>query len=127
MLSKREFHATLPVQDLNRAKHFYAEKLGLQPESETTRGLIYRVKDSWFLLFPSSGSPTGQFTQGGWTTDDIEVDVAELKSRGVIFEEYDYPNLKTVNGIAQIGADKAAWFKDSEGNLLGLIQMEQET
>jgi catechol 2,3-dioxygenase-like lactoylglutathione lyase family enzyme len=124
MLSQREFHATLPVQDLNRARQFYAEKLGMQPESEMPGGLVYRCKDSWFLLFPSSGASSGHFTQGGWTTDNIEADMAELKSRGVVFEEYDYPNLKTVNGVAQIGTDKAAWFKDSEGNLLGLIQME---
>lgn len=123
MLSQREFHATLPVQDLNRARKFYAEKLGLQPESENPGGLTYRFKDSWFLLFPSGGSSTGQFTQGGWTTDDIAADVAELKARGLVFEEYDYPNLKTVNGIAEVGPGRAAWFKDSEGNLLGLIQL----
>jgi catechol 2,3-dioxygenase-like lactoylglutathione lyase family enzyme len=123
MLSQREFHATIPVQDLDRARQFYSEKLGLQPDSETSGGLVYRCKDSWFLLFPSRGASTAQFTQGGWTTEDIESEVAELKARGVVFDEYDFPNLKTVNGIAAIGADRAAWFKDSEGNLLGLIQM----
>jgi catechol 2,3-dioxygenase-like lactoylglutathione lyase family enzyme len=123
MLSQREFHATIPVQDLSRARQFYAEKLGLQPESEMTGGLVYRCKDSWFLLFPSNGTSTGQFTQGGWTTDDIKAEVAELKARGLVFEEYDYPNLKTVNSIAMTGAGKAAWFKDSEGNLLGIVQL----
>jgi catechol 2,3-dioxygenase-like lactoylglutathione lyase family enzyme len=123
MISQREFHATIPAQDLNRARQFYAEKLGLQPESETPGGLIYRCKDSWFTLFPSRGVSTGQFTQAGWTTDNIEADVAELKARGLVFEEYDYPNLKTVNSIAVTGPGRAAWFKDSEGNLLGLIQM----
>jgi catechol 2,3-dioxygenase-like lactoylglutathione lyase family enzyme len=123
MISQREFHATIPAQDLNRAKQFYAEKLGLQPESETPGGLIYRCKDSWFTLFPSRGASNGQFTQAGWTTDNIEADVAELKARGLVFEEYDYPTLKTVNSIAVTGPSRAAWFKDSEGNLLGLIQM----
>ncbi len=123
MLSKREFHTTLPVQDLNRAKKFYAEKLGLQPDSETAGGLVYRGKDSWFLLFPSMGASNGQFTQGGWETDDIEAEVAALKARGVVFEEYNYPNFKTVNSIATTGTNRAAWFKDSEGNLLGIVQM----
>jgi catechol 2,3-dioxygenase-like lactoylglutathione lyase family enzyme len=123
MLSQREFHTTIPVQDLNRARQFYAEKLGLQPESEMPGGLIYRCKDSWFLLFPSSGASTGLFTQGGWTTDDIEAEVAELKARGLDFEEYNYPNFKTVNGIAVTGAGRSAWFKDSEGNLLGIVQL----
>jgi catechol 2,3-dioxygenase-like lactoylglutathione lyase family enzyme len=122
MLSKREFHATLPVKDLNRAKKFYADKLGLKPESETPAGVVYRFKDSWFVLFPSSGASSGTFTQGGWETDDIGIDVAELRSRGVVFEEYDMPGFKSVNGIVQTGADRAAWFKDSEGNLLALIQ-----
>jgi hypothetical protein len=59
----------------------------------------------------------------GWETKDIEKEVADLRARGVVFEEYDYPNLKTVNGIATTGPGKAAWFKDSEGNILGLVQM----
>jgi catechol 2,3-dioxygenase-like lactoylglutathione lyase family enzyme len=122
MLSRLEFHATLPVKDLNRAKKFYSEKLGLKPESETPGGAVYRFKDSWFVLFPSGGASSGTFTQGGWVTEDIGIDVAELRSRGVVFEEYDLPGFKSVNGIVQTGADRAAWFKDSEGNLLALIQ-----
>jgi catechol 2,3-dioxygenase-like lactoylglutathione lyase family enzyme len=123
MLSDREFHATIPVQDINRAKKFYTEKLGFTPESEAPSGVTYRCRDSWFLLFPSSGKSNGSFTQGGWATDNIEAEVAELKKRGVVFEEYDLPNFKTVNSIAQTGKNRAAWFKDSEGNMLGLIQM----
>ncbi len=123
MLSKREIHTALPAQDINRAKKFYADKLGLQPDSESPAGLIYRVKDSWFVVFPSMGASSGQFTQCGWQTDDIEGDVAGLKARGLVFEEYNYPTLKTVNSIATTGSDKAAWFKDSEGNQLGIVQM----
>jgi catechol 2,3-dioxygenase-like lactoylglutathione lyase family enzyme len=123
MLSKGEIHATIPAQDLNRARQFYAEKLGLQPESENPNGLIYRCKDSWFILFPSSGSSNASFTQASWAVEDIQAEVAELKARGVVFEEYDFPGLKTVNSIAETGPNRIAWFKDSEGNLLGLIQM----
>jgi catechol 2,3-dioxygenase-like lactoylglutathione lyase family enzyme len=122
MLSKHEAHAALPVKDLNRARKFYAEKLGLTPSSELPGGLIYRVKDSWFLLFPSSGASTGTFTQLGWEVDNIEAEVAELKSRGVVFEEYNLPDFKTVGSIVTMPANRAAWFKDSEENLHGIVQ-----
>jgi catechol 2,3-dioxygenase-like lactoylglutathione lyase family enzyme len=108
---------------MNRAKQFYAEKLGMNPSDEMLSGLVYQCKDSWFLLFPSAGTSTGTFTQAGWSTDNIEAEVAELKSRGVIFEEYDLPNFKTVNSVATMGSNRGAWFKDSEGNLLGIVQM----
>jgi len=123
MLSKLEIHTTLPVQNLERARKFYADKLGLTPMSETPAGLMYEGKNSWFLLFPSSGQSNGTFTQAGWGTDNIEAEVAELKARGVEFVEYNLPNFKTVNGIATMGANRSAWFKDSEGNLLGIVQM----
>jgi catechol 2,3-dioxygenase-like lactoylglutathione lyase family enzyme len=122
MLAEKEFHATIPASDLERARRFYAEKLELTPAREAPGGLVYECTDSWFLLYPSQGAGTGQHTLGGWVVDDIEAEVAELKARGVTFEEYDWPTLKTVNSIATIGTDRAAWFKDSEGNILGLIQ-----
>ncbi len=122
MLSSREAHATLPVKDLNRARKFYAEKLGLTPAQELPGGLMYKVKNSWFLLFPSSGASSGTFTQLGWETDNIEAEVEQLKSRGVVFEEYDFPNFKTVNGIFSTSSNRSAWFKDSEGNLHGIVQ-----
>jgi len=123
MLSKLEIHATIPVKDLNRARQFYSQKLGLTPSDELPGGLIYRCKDSSFLLFPSSGASDGQFTQAGWMADDIEAEVKELKSKGVVFEEYNLPNFKTVNSIVTTVGNRAAWFKDSEGNLLGIMQM----
>ena len=122
MLSELEVHAALPVQDLERAKRFYAERLGFTPYSETPGTVDYRCKDSWFSLFPSSGRSTGEFTQAGWRTDNIEAVVADLKSRDVVFEEYDLPDFTTVNSIVTIGQIRAAYFKDSEGNLLGIAQ-----
>jgi catechol 2,3-dioxygenase-like lactoylglutathione lyase family enzyme len=123
MLSKLEIHATLPVQDLQRAKRFYTEKLGMTPKEELPAGLVFQCKDSWFLLYPSGGKSSGEFTQMGWETDDIEAEVAALKARGVVFEEYNWPNFKTVNSIATTADNRAAWFKDSEGNLLGIVQL----
>ncbi len=122
MLSDCEFHGTIPASDLNRAKHFYADKLRLQAE-ETEGGLIFRCKNSWFLVYPTQGAGTAPHTLGGWQTDDLDREMAELRSNGVVFEEYDYPGLKTVNGVAERGFVRSCWFKDSEGNLLGLIQL----
>ena len=123
MLDNQPVHATLPASDLERAKRFYAEKLGLTPESETPGGVFYRCGGGTrFLVFPSSGAASGNHTQMGWTVDDIEAEVSGLKARGLVFEEYDTPYLKTVNSIASPGPVKSAWFKDSEGNLLGIVQ-----
>ena len=123
MLANHPIHTALPVIDLERVRRFYAEKLGLTPESEMLGGLFYRCgENSRFLLFPSQGKALGSHTQASWIVDDIEAEVAALKARGVIFEEYDTPSLSTVQGIAITGPAKGAWFKDSEGNLLGLVQ-----
>ena len=123
MLANCPIHATLPATDLERAKRFYTEKLGLSPESEAPGGIFYRCgAGTRFLVFPSGGTASGAHTQLGWTVDDIEAEVANLKARGVVFEEYDSPYLKTVDSVALAGPIKAAWFKDSEGNLLGLVQ-----
>ncbi len=123
MLSELEIHATIPAANLERAKQFYAEKLGLRSAGETPAGVIYKCKNSWFLLYPTQFAGTAQNTLMGWETEHIEQEVKELRARGVVFEEYDFPGLKTVDGIATTGANKAAWFKDSEGNTLGIVQM----
>jgi catechol 2,3-dioxygenase-like lactoylglutathione lyase family enzyme len=110
MLRSAKVATRLPAQDLERAKAFYSEKLGLDPVEERPGGLLYRC--------------------GGAEFDDIEATVAELRERGVVFEEYDLPGLTTVNGIAEIEGnypskgigERAAWFRDSEGNMLGIGQ-----
>lgn len=121
----------LPAQDLDRARRFYAEKLGLEPVEERSAGLRYRVAGGEFALFLSAGAPSGEHTQMGWEVDDIEVAVRELRERGVAFEEYEMPGLTTVDGIAEIEGnypskggvgERAAWFRDSEGNLIGIGQ-----
>ena len=116
--------AALPVEDLARAKAFYAEKLGLMPSREVEGALFYEGSgNSGFLLFPTGGRPSGQHTQMAWFVKDIAATVAELKRRGVRFEDYDFPGLKTIDGIADLGYEKSAWFRDSEGNLLALGQL----
>jgi catechol 2,3-dioxygenase-like lactoylglutathione lyase family enzyme len=121
----------IPVQDLQRARLFYSEKLGLEPSEERPGGLLYRGGEGEFALFESAGAASGDHTQMGWEVEDIEATVEWLRGRGVVFEEYDFPGLRTVNGIAEIAGnypskggvgEKAAWFRDSEGNLFGIGQ-----
>jgi predicted enzyme related to lactoylglutathione lyase len=124
MFANDPIYASLPAADLERARRFYAEQLGLTPESELPQGLWYRCgKDTRFGVFPSEGEASGTHTQALWLVEDVESAVAALKARGVVFEEYDLPSLKTVNSIATAGQIKGAWFKDSEGNLLSLGQL----
>jgi catechol 2,3-dioxygenase-like lactoylglutathione lyase family enzyme len=130
MLRDGRVATRLPAQDLERAKAFYAEKLGLEPVEEREGGLRYVCAAGEFALFESAGTASGDHTQMGWEVDDIEATVRELRRRGVVFEEYDLPGLKTVEGIADIdgnypskgSAERGAWFRDSEGNMLGIGQ-----
>jgi catechol 2,3-dioxygenase-like lactoylglutathione lyase family enzyme len=123
MLSDDAVYPTLPASDLERAKQFYSEKLGLTPDTELPAGVFYRCGGGTrFLVFPSSGAPSGTHTQMGWQVEDIDAMVADLTGKGVVFQEYDTPNLKTINGVASLGPLRAAWFNDSEGNLIGLAQ-----
>jgi catechol 2,3-dioxygenase-like lactoylglutathione lyase family enzyme len=130
MLKKGRVATRLPAQNLERAKAFYAEKLGLEPVEEREGGLRYTCAAGEFALFESSGSASGDHTQMGWEVDDIEATVRDLRARGVVFEEYDLPELETVDGIADIEGnypskgigERGAWFRDSEGNLLAIGQ-----
>src|SRR5438094_10190597 len=127
MLKDRSTHTTLPCSDLERAKVFYSEKLGLEPESVQPGGVFYTSPDgSRFLLFQSGGAPSGSHTQMGWRVPDIHAEVAELKGRGVRFEDYDFPGFDRQTSVAQTGPVQSAWFKDSEGNLLGIVQLPAE-
>jgi catechol 2,3-dioxygenase-like lactoylglutathione lyase family enzyme len=113
----------LPVADVARARAFYEQKVGLVPREEVNGGVIYECGGgSWVFLYPSGGAGTSKASQAFWQVADVEAEVAELRSKGVVFEEYDMPGLKTVNGIAYAGDTIAAWFKDTEGNILALIQ-----
>jgi predicted enzyme related to lactoylglutathione lyase len=123
LLQRAVVESTIPAQDLQRARTFYAEKLGLTPTSEERIGLRYRLADGTrFRLFRSGGKASGAHTQMALMVDDVLAAVKELRTRGVQFEAYDSPSLKTTDGIADLGYAKAAWFKDSEGNLIGIAQ-----
>ena len=131
-LNNSKVATRLPAQDLDRARAWYAEKLGLEPSDERPGGLLYRPGSGEFALFASAGAPSGDHSQMGFEVDDIEAVVAELKARGVVFEEYDAPGMATRDGIADIDGnypskdargERGAWFRDSEGNMLGIGQL----
>ncbi len=127
MLSNSVIETRLPTQDLDRARGWYAEKLGLEPVEERDGGLRYEGRSGVFCLFASAGAADGSFTQMGFYVDDVEAAVADLRSRGVVFEEY----AGAVNGVMDIEGnypskgrgERAAWFRDSEGNMLGIAQV----
>lgn len=130
MLQDSHVATRLPARDLDRARAFYRDKLGLEPVEERPGGLRYECGGGVFALFASAGRSSGEFTQIAFTVNDIEAVVAELTRRGVVFEEVDVPGLRTVNGIAEVSGnypsigvgERAAWFRDSEGNLIGIGQ-----
>jgi catechol 2,3-dioxygenase-like lactoylglutathione lyase family enzyme len=131
MLQNSNVATRLPAQDLERARVFYSEKLGLEPIEERPGGMKYKCGNGYFALFESAGAPSGEHTQMAWEVDDLHAVMAELRRRGVVFEEYDLPDLKTVNGIAEVAGnypssggtgERGAWFRDSEGNLLAIGQ-----
>ena len=130
MFHKSTVAARIPAQDLQRARRFYADKLGLEPSEARPGALLYRCASGEFALFESADTASGEFTQMAWQVDDIEPAVNSLRTRGVQFENYDLPGLTTTDGIATVegnypskgSGERAAWFRDSEGNLLAIGQ-----
>lgn len=125
MLRDFPVHATIPASDLVRARRFYEETLGFLADRVTPAGAVYHSGGTWFLLFPSSSAGTNQATACGFQVKDLPATVAELKGRGVRFEDYDMPGFKTVGGIARTPVGSSAWFKDTEGNVIGVVQLDE--
>src|SRR6266403_5158643 len=118
MLTTAPIIPYIPVANVARARKFYEEKVGLKPKEEYAGGVIYECgKGSWVFMYPSPGAGTSKASTAFWAVDDVVAEVAALRARGVKFEDYDMPGLKTVDGIATAGGAKKAWFKDSEGNI----------
>lgn len=123
MLKNASIVPYIPVADMSRARRFYEEKVALKPREQYAGGVIYECGNgSWVFMYPSAGAGTSKASTAFWAVDDVEAEVKELKARGVVFEEYDMPGIKTVNSIATGGGAKTAWFKDSEGNILAVSQ-----
>jgi catechol 2,3-dioxygenase-like lactoylglutathione lyase family enzyme len=128
----RNAHAItkLPAQDLDRARAFYRDKLGLEPAEEREGGLRYLCGPTEFHVFRSSGAASGESTQMGFEVEDLDATVAALRERGVTFEVYDVPGFTWEGDVLTVPGnypskgpgERGAFFRDSEGNLIGLAQ-----
>ena len=123
MLQTHPMYAYIPARDLARARRFYEEKVGLKASREVSGGVVYEFgKGTACFLYPTPNAGTSKASQAFWDVDDVEREVAELKGRGVEFERYDALPGVDANGISTAGGARAAWFKDSEGNIMALVQ-----
>jgi predicted enzyme related to lactoylglutathione lyase len=122
MLSTAPIRAYIPASDVSRARTFYEGMLGLKPREEYAGGVIYECGGAEVFLYPTPNAGTSKASQAYWQVMDVEAEVADLKARGVKFEEYDMPGMKMKNSIANAGGAKTAWFKDTEGNILAVSQ-----
>ena len=117
------FGTTIPAKDLEGTRRFYEDVQGAPVVTEDPGGIIYRSGDSTISLYTTQFAGTAQHTLGAFMVRDVEATVADLRGKGVRFEDYDLPGLKTVNGIADLGGTQGAWFKDPEGNILSVVQL----
>lgn len=123
-LAHRSVAMMLPVTDVDRARTFYAESLGLDYTGTNDEGsAIFALSGgSTLLLLPRPEGTRSESTAMSFEVDDVASEVAALEGRGVVFEDYDLPDLKTVDHICEFGTEKAAWFKDPDGNVLCVHQ-----
>ena len=122
MLQNAPMYSYIPAKDVARARRFYEEKLGFKPKQELADGVVYEFgKGTACFLYPTPNAGTSHASQAFWEVEDIEREVRELKTRGVKLEMYKMPEMDE-NGISTAGGAKAAWFKDTEGNIMALVQ-----
>jgi catechol 2,3-dioxygenase-like lactoylglutathione lyase family enzyme len=117
------FGATIPAKDLEGTRRFYEDVLELEVMMENPAGIVYRSGDSMLTLYPTEFGGKAEHTLGGFVVNDFDAAAAKLREKGVKFEDYDMPGIKTVDGVAELGGMKGAWFKDPEGNILSIAQM----
>ena len=122
MLSTAPIRAYIPASNIERARKFYEQVVGLEPAEVYAGGVVYICGGAEVFLYPTPNAGTSKASQAFWQVKDVEAEVADLKARGVVFEEYSMPGLKTNNSIATGGGAMAAWFKDSEGNIMAVVQ-----
>jgi len=123
MLQEFPMYAYIPAKDVARARRFYEDKVGLRPKQEIAGGIVYEFgKGTACFLYPTPNAGTSRASQAFWQVDDVDREIAALKARGVTFEDYDMPGEKSPSGAITAGGAKAAWFTDSEGNILAIIQ-----
>lgn len=123
MLQASPMYAYIPARDLARARRFYEGKLGFKPGQELAGGVVYEFgQGTSCFLYETLNAGTSQASQAFWAVEDVDGEIEALKARGVVFEDYDMPGEKSPSGAITAGGAKAAWFKDSEGNIMALVQ-----
>ena len=128
MLTQSHTTTILPVVNVERARHFYEDALGLGPaETRADGSVLYRVDRGEIALSPRTEPTRNQYTAVSFEVKDVAAEVKDLERRGVAFEDYDLPELKTVEHVAVVGSEKCAWFRDPEGNILCLHQDAQSS
>jgi catechol 2,3-dioxygenase-like lactoylglutathione lyase family enzyme len=126
-ITEAPVHPSLAVEDLARAKAWYADKLGWEPTIEPPGLCVYELLGSAFTLFETPFAGTAKNTVMSWNVPDVSTEVERLRAAGVVFEDYDFGDIKTVDGVmADPDGGKAAWFKDSEGNIIGLTSSSRD-
>ena len=118
--------AVLPASDLERARRFWSDVFGLTPVRNDIGADFYVVAGVPLLVYETQFAGTAQNTSFGLFTDDLDRDMAALREKGVTFNEYDLPGLKTEDGVAVLGDERSAWFSDSEDNIFALGQVSAE-
>ena len=123
MLQNSPIIPYIPASDLVRARKFYEEVIGFKPSQEVNGGIVYRCGNGTeVFLYVSQGAGTSQASQAFFPVTDIKAEMTELRSRGLEFEHYDAPGMKMEDDIMTGGGAMAAWFKDSEGNIMAIVQ-----
>lgn len=127
MLDKSMFYPTLPASDIERATRFYSDTLGFNLIEGTgdPGGVFYRIGDQVLFVYKTATARGGN-TALSFVVDDLDAEMTVLRAKGVVFEDYDMPGLKTQNGVAEFDGMRAAWFKDSEDNILNISQPSAE-
>ena len=119
----KDLHTVLPALDLDRARSFYHDKLGMDPSEERAGTMVFHpFPGATFEIYETPNAGTAQNTQMGWVTDDLDGEMSVMRGHGVVFEEYDFPGMKTVNGVVEDDMMRSAWFRDSEGNFICVSQ-----
>jgi catechol 2,3-dioxygenase-like lactoylglutathione lyase family enzyme len=127
MLQQSPLYAYIPARDLERARRFYEGKLGFVPKQESNGGVVYEFANGTAcFLYPTPNAGTSQASQAFWDVADVDREIIELRNKGVVFEDFDMPGQRSAAGAVTAGGAKAAWFRDSEGNIMALIETLQE-
>jgi catechol 2,3-dioxygenase-like lactoylglutathione lyase family enzyme len=122
MLGDKDAIATIAVKSVEVARRFYEDKLGLKEEpSEEPGVLVCKSGNSVIFIYESKYAGTNKATSATWAVDDVQTVVQALKSKGVVFEHYEFPNTTREGDVHVSGKTKAAWFKDPDGNILSLV------